>query len=39
MKTCVAIVEAERKGKIKNIVRVKAPRKNESQLKFAIVNL
>jgi hypothetical protein len=39
MKTSVAIMEAQKKGKTRNIARVEAPRKNESQLKFAIVNM
>jgi hypothetical protein len=39
MKTCVAIVEAQKKGKTRNIAKVEAPRRNESQLKFAIVNM
>jgi hypothetical protein len=39
MKTCVAIVEAQKKGKTRSIARVEARRKNEFQLKFATVNM
>jgi hypothetical protein len=39
MKTCVVIVEAQKKGKTKNETRMEALKKNESWLKFAIINL
>jgi hypothetical protein len=39
VKICVAIVEAQGKGKTRNVARMEAFRKNESQLKFAIINL
>jgi hypothetical protein len=39
VKTCVGIVEDQEKGKIRNVVGMEVPRKNESQLKFVVVDL
>jgi hypothetical protein len=38
VKTCVVAVEDQKKGKIRNIIGVELPRKNESWLKFVVVN-
>jgi hypothetical protein len=38
VKTCVAIVEAQKKGKTRNLTRVEVARKNESQPRFATIN-
>jgi hypothetical protein len=41
VKTCVVIVatQKKKKGKTKNVTRMEALKKNESWLKFALVNL
>jgi len=38
VKTCVAAVEAQEKGKTRNVAGAEALRKNESQFRFAVVN-
>jgi hypothetical protein len=38
VKTCVVVVEDQEKGKIRNVIGLEAPRKNEFWLKFVATN-